>query len=156
MADPNYKRLEKNINNKKFVLDFYEFSQKNDKITSIISECDLIIIVLDLNNRNSFDNLADYWFNFLCKDCEYESGIYILGNYFNSSSPLTTSEEVNEMLKISRLNTNFVEIGDKNQFESVSLLDNLIFNVHLEELKNNKKCDGNKGHSLKVDKCCIY
>ncbi len=122
---------------------------------SYIQACQVVLIVLDLNNRNSFDSLNDYWLEYLKNDCYFTNEVYVLGNYFNASTPLTSGEEVNEMLKLAKITTTYFEIGNKSKDESVSLVDDFIYDTHLEEIKN-AKIDCNKGGSFKVDKCCIY
>jgi GTPase SAR1 family protein len=154
---PMCKRIQKTIQSKKFILEFYQFSSKNDKIIAYIQSCQVVLIVIDLNNRNSFENLSDYWLGFLKNDCYYENDIYVLGNYLNvANTPLTSGEEVNEMLKLSQIDTTYIEIGKNTQEESVGLLDKLIHDTHLGEIKRSKTNDCNKGGSLKVDKCFIY
>jgi hypothetical protein len=151
------KKIQKTIQSKKFSLEFYEFSSKNDKIIGYIQSCEVVLIVIDLNNRNSFDNLSDYWLDFLKNECYYENDVYVLGNFLNiANTPLTTGDEVNEMLKLSQINTTYIETGKNSQEESVRLLDKLIYDTHLEEIKRSKAGDGNKGGSLKVDKCFIF
>ena len=151
-----YRRCEKSIRQAPFILDFYEFNAKNDKIISYVQNCSVMLIMFDLNNRNSFDNLNDCWLNFLKSDCYYSNDIYILGNYLNkSSAPLTCPEEVIEMIKFSEINANYIEVGNKTSDELNILIDELIFQTYKDELMN-AKAEDCKGGSFKVNKCGIY
>ncbi len=110
-----------------------------------------------MNNRNSFDNLNDYWLNFLRDDCCYSNDIYILGNYSTySSAPLTQVEEINEMIKFSQINANYIEIGNKSKNELNHLIDELILQTIENEKKSSKTGGDCKGGSMKIDKCILY
>jgi hypothetical protein len=113
--------------------------------------------MFDLNNRNSFDNLNDCWLNFLKNDCYYSNDVYILGNYLDkSSAPITSTEEINEMVKFSEIpKSNYIEVGNKTINELNILIDELVFHTYKDELKNAKEEDC-KGGSFKVEKCIIY
>lgn len=165
-VEPEVKRFEKQIKGNKFILDFYEFNVKSDKIIPFVNSCQVVLVMFDLNNRNSFDSLSDCWLSFLRDDCFYQNEIYILGNYeTRNSAPLTQTDEINEMIKFSSLagnevgnslNVNYIEVGNKTKNEMNLLIDELIFNTYEDELKNEKADDGDKGHSFKVEKCVIY
>ena len=117
-----------------------------------------MFIILDLNNRNSFDNLNDCWFPFLKNDCQFCNPVYILGNYKEDSSPpLTGNEEINEMIKFAQMmfNVNYLEIGDKNKETLCQKIDEIIKEVQKDQMKTHKS-DCNKGGSLRVDRCQIY
>jgi GTPase SAR1 family protein len=151
-----YKRFDKIIKQSKFTIDFYEFNTKNDKLSSYILGCQVILLTFDLNNRNSFDSLNEYWFNFIRNDCAYQNIIYILGNYTNiSSAPLTSKDEIEEMIKISQVNASYIEIGNKTKDELNVLIDELIVHTYKDDLKSGKVEDC-KGGSFKVDKCIIF
>ena len=117
-----------------------------------MQDCGVALIIFDLNNRNTFDSLSD-WLKFLKND--YTKDIYLLGNYINVGAPLTQTEEISEMIIISEMNANYIEIGNKKKEELNVLVDELIYKTHKEEVKNAKTND-NKGHSFKLDKCNIY
>jgi len=154
--DNSYKDIQKIISQLPFIIDFYEFNTNNDKYISQIQDCHVILIMFDLNNRNSFDNLNDCWLYFLKNHCYYENDIYILGNYIDkSSAPLTSSEEINEMIKFLEIPiANYIEVGNKTNEELNKLIDELVFHTYIDDLKNVKEdC---KGGSFKVDKCIVY
>merc|ERR1711976_208675 len=145
----DYKRFTKNIKGNKFSIDIYEFNSKNDKIIPCIEQCHVIFLMFDLNNRNSFDNLSDYWLNFLRDDVIYENNIYILGNYNNSSqTPLTQNEEITAMIKFSHVKANYIETGNKSPEELSIMMDELVQETYENDKKSNKSC-GDKGGSMK-------
>jgi hypothetical protein len=117
----------------------------------------LVILIFDLNNRNTFDNLNDYWLRFLRYDCDFQNEICVFGNYSkNTGPPLTQKDEILEMIKISNLeNVNYKEIGNKGIEQLNVFLDDLMFQTYENDKKYSKtgRC---KGDSLKVDKCNLY
>ena len=152
-----YKRLEKKIKDRSFIIDFYEFNLKHDKIITSIQDCEAIIVVFDLNNRNSFEGLTEYWLEFIRNDCCYNKKIYILGNNFDKESPpLTSFEEITEMIKFTGDNVSYIEIGNKPRSEINLLLDELVHMTYIDDLKNSKSGGDCKAHSLKMEKCIVY
>jgi hypothetical protein len=122
----------------------------------MIIDCNIIFIVFDLNNRNSFDNLNDYWLSFI-NESGFCEDLYILGNYFKTeSAPLTQSEEIKEMIKFSRVNASYIEIGDKTNEEVILMIDDIILSNYENEIKKSKNGDDCKAGSFKFDKCVIY
>lgn len=86
----------------------------------------------------------------------YPNDIYILGNYQNSNSPpLTQMDEIDQMIKFSQINANYLEIGHKSKDEVNIIIDDLILQT-FENDKKNKKANTCKMDSLKVDKCVIF
>lgn len=138
-------------------MDFYEFNEKNEKIISLIQDCQGIFLFMDMNNRECFDNLNDYWLKFIRDDCSYESKVVIMGNYAKvkrKNSLLTSNEEINDMMTKSQIpNCTFIEIGCLDKEELVNLFDKLIEEIYTFDTQNSKSGDC-KGESLK--NCLIF
>jgi hypothetical protein len=110
--------------------------------------------MFDLNNRNSFDNLNDYWLTFIRDDCAFSGDIYILGNYTeDSNSVLTQKEEINDMIDKSGISAKYIEYGNKSKEEIVKMLDDLVIYLQDKEEKSSKT-DKNKAESFK--NCAIF
>jgi hypothetical protein len=62
----------------------YEFSMKNDKILGVIACCNAVLLMFDLNNRTSFENINDYWLNFLRDYCCFQNDIYSVGTLYGT------------------------------------------------------------------------
>ncbi len=111
-------------------------------------------MLFDLNNRNSFDNLNEYWLKFLRDDCYCENVIYVLGNYFDKTCPpLTQLCEITDMITKSETRANYIEIGNLSKKEMKDLIDELIKQSYNDEIKNMKVNDC-KQDSFK--KCLLF
>jgi hypothetical protein len=112
-----------------------------------------VIIIIDLNNRSSFDNLNEYWLRFLRDDCYYLNPVFIFGNYFDeTSTALTSNEEITDMIDKSGITAKYIEIGHKSKDEINVVIDQLIENSeeHMKNLKSSKS----KGDSFR--NCLLY
>ena len=115
------------------------------------------MIMFDMNNRESFDNLNEEWLGYL-RTAYYTNQIFILGNYAdagNRSSLLTTNDEIKDMVGKSQTGGKYLEIGNKANNEIAEEMDGIIYRIYEDEAKKNK-CSGSRAESFKIDRCNIF
>jgi GTPase SAR1 family protein len=138
------------------------------KLTTRIAESDLVFLVFDLNNRESFGNLGPFWLNYLKNDCSFQNELCILGNYnFNNEETddrrelvnsscdlLTSSVEIQYVINMFWKGADYLNIGNLATDELIEELDKRILKAR-ENSKNpqKEKCKED-GSWLKMKEAC--
>ena len=119
-------------------LNLYEFSDIPDKKLKEIAVHQCIIIMFDMNNRESFEDVLDKWVKFL-REIKYSNTIILFGTSNTNdkdSFPMTDEEEIKELIEVAEIKGTFYNIGNIGKAETTNLIDNLI-ETSYEEAKNN-------------------
>ena len=132
------------IDSAQLKITIYEFSEKNEKLTKDINDCHCVLIIFDMANRKSFENLLDNWLLYLRDICHYKGLVFIFGNHVSKSQPLMTDEdEIKEMIKVSEVECQFYNIGKNETFENNQIINKLIgdaFELSKNSNLNKKDC----------------
>ena len=132
------------IDSTQLKITIYEFSERNEKITKDINDCHCVLILFDMSNRKSFENLLDIWLLYLRDICHYKGLVFIFGNHGEKAKPLMTDEdEIKEMIKVSEVKCQFYNIGKNETFENNEIINKLIgdaFELSKNSNLNKKDC----------------
>ena len=123
--------------NQQFKITITKYSEKSEKIINSINESQCVLILFDMGSRKSFEKLLDDWLIFLRDSCHYKGLVFIFGKHYNKSDPLMTDEaEINEMIKVSEVDSSFFNIGNNDIEQNSQIIDRLISNA-FENAKTN-------------------
>ena len=123
--------------NQQFKITITKYSEKSEKIINSINESQCVLILFDMGSRKSFEKLLDDWLIFLRDSCHYKGLVFIFGKHYNKSDPLMTDDaEINEMIKVSEVESSFFNIGNNDIEENNQIIDRLISNA-VENAKTN-------------------
>ena len=124
-------------------LKIYEYSDIPDKKAKDIANNQCIIIMFDMTERESFEDILDKWIKFL-REIKYSNTIILFGtNNPNDKNalPKTDSEEINYLIDVTGIKGKFYDIGNKNEKEICELIDTLIETSYEEAKSNMNKKD---------------
>ena len=132
-------------------LEIYELSIKEKKLEFFASKSISIILVFNLDERDSFENLGNQILRI--QSLNNETNLYILGSSINNK-PSTSTDEVNALLQTCNFKADYNEIINFNQNSIESFFNNVI-KCSSESLKTRKKAD-KSNISTSFEKCNIY
>jgi hypothetical protein len=112
---------------------------------SAITKSSLVIIVFDLNIRESFEEIIT-WTNFIRRTCNYDSKIYLFGNYSDSNDLLTEASDIDDVIKTSEQISEYFDIGKLNMNDTINLVDKLIYSAYAES-ESKARCDPNERYA---------
>lgn len=123
-------------------LNIYEYSEIPDKKAKDIANHQCIIIVFDMTNRKSFEDILDKWIKFL-REIKYNEIIILFGTTDpkdKNALPMTDLDEINYLIDVTEITGRFYDIRNKKEEEFSNLIDTLIGAAY-EKSKNsmNKK-----------------
>ena len=126
-------------------LHIYEHSEVPDKKVKDIATHHCAIIMFDMTNRTTFEDVLDKWIRFL-REIKYNNSIILFGTRNpnpneKDSLPMTDKEEINYLIEIANIKGEFYDISDKNDKEISDLIDNLIEQSYEESKSNMNKKD---------------
>ena len=141
------KITEKEIDNNK-VLKIIDTSgqERNKGITdSVYKRADVFIVVFDMNNEESFNNIK-FWFDLIEeKNNKEDIIIYVVGNESIENCEVKTKEDIENLLKIHKnykdylINPiNYIKVNLKTNYNIEKLFDSIV------EKKNSLKKENNK------------
>ena len=117
-------------------LNIYEYSDIPDKKAKDIANHQCVIIMFDMTERKSFEDVLDKWIKFL-REIKYTNTIILFGTINNKNAlPMTDENEIKELIEVVGIKGSFHDIGNNNSKEKNALIDNLI-ETSYEEAKNN-------------------
>ena len=102
------------IDSTQLKITIYEFSEKSEKLTKDINDCHCVLIIFDMSNRKSFENLLDNWLLYLRDICHYKGLVFIFGNHFLKKKPLMKIP--NYIVDICVLNNNDLKLIEFSPF----------------------------------------
>ena len=120
--------------------------ERNKGITdSVYKRADVFIVVFDMNNEESFNNII-FWFDLIeAKNDKEDIIIYVVGNESIENCEVKTKEDIENLLKINKIYQNYL-INTINY-----MIVNLKTNKNIEKLfdsivekKNSLKKENNK------------
>ena len=121
-----------------FDIKIYELSSKEKKMEFIIQESISIVLVFNLDERSSFENLGNNIIQ-LKKVYKFENNFYILGSSPNNDK-CTYEDEVSCLIQKCELTKNYNEIT-KYDVASINKYFLNLITTSVESLKNKKKPD---------------
>ena len=117
-------------------LNIYEYSDIPDKKAKDIANHQCVIIMFDMTERKSFEDVLDKWIKFL-REIKYTNTIILFGTTNNKSAlPMTDKEEIEYLIEVTEIKGEFYDIGNKTEKEKCDLIDSLIESSY-EDAKNN-------------------
>ena len=134
----------KELDSTQLKITIYEFSERNEKVINVINDCHCVLILFDMTNRKSFENLLDNWLLFLRDTCHFKGLVFAFGKHFLDSSTLMTDEdEIKEMIKISEVKCHFYNIGENKTEQNNEIINKLIedaFEISKNSNSSKKDC----------------
>ena len=124
-------------------LNIYEYSDIPDKKAKDIASHQCIIIMFEMTERKSFEDILDKWIKFL-REIKYSNTIILFGTINQNdknAQPMTDNEEINYLIDVTGIKGKFYDIGKKNVKEKCELIDNLIETSYEEAKTNMNKKD---------------
>ena len=139
----DYITFQKSIDKVPTTLNLYEYSEVPERKKDIGNH-HCVIILFDMTNRQSFEDILDKWIKFL-RQLNYSNTIILFGtkNYDDTEAlPMTDEKEINDLIDVASINGTFHYIGDKSTEEKNQLIDQLIESTYnqAKNNKNNKDC----------------
>ena len=117
-------------------LNIYEYSDIPDKKAKDIANHQCVIIMFDMTERKSFEDVLDKWIKFL-REIKYTNTIILFGTTNNKNAlPMTDKEEIEYLIEVTEIKGEFYDIGNKTEKEKCDLIDSLIESSY-EDAKNN-------------------
>ena len=140
----DYTSIQKTIDGVLMKLNLYEYSDVPERKKDIANH-HCVIIMFDMTNRQSFEDVLDKWIKFL-RQLNYVNTIILLGtnNYKdNEALPMTDEKEISDLIDIASINGTFHYIGDKTTEQKNQLIDQLIESTYVQAKnnKNDKDCN---------------
>ena len=161
------------INDNKILFEMWDTAgqEKFRSINSIFyQDANICILVYDITNQKSFEELKDYWYNSVLENSSNDIIFQIVGNKIDLfDQEVVDRKDVEDFCKQLGTEVNFVSAKDENSvyidglFKKLAekFLNSDIFKKKEEELKSNKtnqlKLDSNeykKKQKQKRKKCC--
>ena len=161
------------INDNKILFEMWDTAgqEKFRSINSIFyQDANICILVYDITNQKSFEELKDYWYNSVLENSSNDIIFQIVGNKIDLfDQEVVDRKDVEDFCKQLGTEVNFVSAKDENSvyidelFKKLAekFLNSDIFKKKEEELKSNKKnqlkLDSNeykKKQEKKRKKCC--
>jgi small GTP-binding protein len=161
------------INDNKILFEMWDTAgqEKFRSINSIFyQDANICILVYDITNQKSFEELKDYWYNSVLENSSNDIIFQIVGNKIDLfDQEVVDRKDVEDFCKQLGTEVNFVSAKDENSvyidelFKKLAekFLNSDIFKKKEEELKSNKKnqlkLDSNeykKKQEQKRKKCC--
>jgi hypothetical protein len=139
----------------RYEINMYEYSECSHLATNDIKNSCLVIILFDLNMRESYEEIMT-WSNFI-QNTGYENKVVLLGNYQNSQAFLTEESDIEDIKNKSEYLSDYREVGNLSKEEINKMLDTLILDAYNEaeiKAKNDPSCR-NSGMGKSLD-CLIY
>ena len=119
-------------------LRFYEYSDIPDKKAKDISNHHCIIIIFDMTERKSFEDILDKWIKFL-RELKYNNKIILFGTSSKEDKnalTMTDEQEINYLIEITGIKGKFYDLRNLNQDKICELIDTLIEQI-FEYAQNN-------------------
>lgn len=123
-----------------YEIKLFELSSNEKKLETIVQKAITIVLVFNLDDRNSFENLGNKLIQQL-KSFKFENEFYILGSSPNNQKS-TCLEEVNALIQTCELQGKYFEINDFDQ-KAISTFFETVFKESADSLKTKKKPDKN-------------
>ena len=124
-------------------LNIYEYSDIPDKKAKDIANHQCVIIMFDMTERKSFEDVLDKWIKFL-REIKYTNTIILFGTVNpndKNALPMTDKEEINYLIEVTEIKGEFYDIGNKNEKEKCDLIDSLIESSYEDAKTNMNKKD---------------
>lgn len=120
---------------------FIELSLKEKKLQYFVQESISIILVFNLEDRTSFENLGNKMIQ-LKKIYKFENYLFILGSSPNNdeSNNIDNKEEIKCLMQTCELKGKYEEISQYNQ-DKINCFFNSVLISSIESLKSKKKSD---------------
>ena len=119
----------------------FKFDDFDKKIIKTLQTCEIIILLLDLSNRDSWEKIP-LWVNFLINECALKK-FYLIGNKKNNLESLTSEDEVKNLISKSKKNDSVIV------YETINSKDVKVVNETFEKL-----IDGNSNKVKFENKSC--
>ena len=150
------KIIDKKIDNNK-VLKIIDTSGKERNkgiIDSVYKRADVFIVVFDMNNEESFNNII-FWFDLIeAKNDKEDIIIYVVGNESIENCEVKTKEDIENLLKIHKnykdylINPiNYIIVNLKTNYNIEKLFDSIVEKKNSLKKENNKFKSKEKGCS---------
>jgi GTPase SAR1 family protein len=104
--------------------------------STIIKKAHIIILIFDLKNRDSFDELT-IWVNYLRDICLINKTIYIFGNFKPEKNILTTKVDIDDMIEKQQISARYLEIGNRTKEDLENLTDEILEITYVEDKTQN-------------------
>jgi hypothetical protein len=118
-------------------IDIYELSIKEKKLEYFASKSISIVLLFNLDERDSFESLGDQILRI--QSYKHETNFFIVGISVNNK-PSTSTDEVNALLQTCKFEAEYNEIINYNQ-TSIDTFFNTVIKCSSESLKTKKKAD---------------
>ena len=161
------------INDNKILFEIWDTAgqEKFRSINSIFyQDANICILVYDITNKKSFDEMKDYWYNSVLENSSNDIIFHVVGNKIDLfDQEVVDRKEVDDFCKQLGTEVNFVSAKDESNVYVDELFKKLaekflssdIFKKKEEDLKTNKtrqlRLDSNKfkeEKQQKAKKCC--
>jgi hypothetical protein len=117
-------------------------------LAPLVQASNIIILMFDLKNRNSFDDVT-LWVNYIRDVCLITRTVYIFGNYQPKGSILTLKSDIDDLIDKQKIIARYFEIGNRRVDDSIELIDEIIEITYEEEKNSSRVFD-------KENKCIIF
>ena len=112
-------------------LNLYEYSDVPERKKDIGNH-HCVIILFDMTNRQSFEDILDKWIKFL-RQVNYSNTIILFGtkNYNDKDAlPMTDDKEINDLIDVDQINGTFPQsFGLLSKLESIEIASNMMEGV---------------------------
>lgn len=108
------------------------------------------MLIFDLLNRETYEDIYNRWKNFIINKLEYTNRLYLLGNYNKKGHHLTDRQEIDDLISDENIRIDYYEIGSYSNEDLVKFFDDLILKAHQDKINNKPSKDNNSGS------CIIY
>lgn len=149
----------KKIEEEEYTIMFYHLSEKDDKMIPLIQESNSCLILFNMSERISFDNLLDKWLIWLRDNCKYEGAIFIFGDYQPEDNDqdiflATSDDEVQQVINCAELKAIFKKIGNLDEDQRREGIDEVLKTL-VKMPSEQKNTKDNQGGSMK-NGCVIF
>ena len=156
---------EKEIDNNKVLKIIDTSGQERNKgiIDSVYKRADVFIVVFDMNNEESFNNIK-FWFDLIeAKNNNLDIIIYVVGNESIDNSKEKSKEDIENLLKIHKnykdylINTiNYMIVNLKTNKNIEKLFEDIINKIYNSK-KINEKIEGrNRKEQGSKNRCNLF
>ena len=127
---------QKIIKGKETKVQMIKIEGKSNKSGEAISLCHVALILFDLTNRQSFENILDNCILWLRDTCGFDRKILLIGFRPNDHPKVVKEKEISDLIEISSIQATYFDFSSADEDRKIALLDDTFYSDTPQNLAN--------------------